>query len=128
MCLYIKQTFSKVAEKDIVVYKVLDYNMGSPYYGLLYHLNRKVTSKLRIYYTKWEKAMVEEGLHAFSKRLPAYALAQSLERAEGRIYSVYKAIIPKGSKYYIGEDDEIASAALIVKRKLWFNLFQYVQT
>lgn len=35
MCLYTIQIKPKVAEKDIVVYKVLDQRMGSPYYGLL---------------------------------------------------------------------------------------------
>ena len=127
MCLYTKQIKPKVAEKDLVVYKVLDYNMGSPYYGLLYPLNRKVTSELLCYDHVWNPRNqlfnVEEGLHAFTNRLAAHSHAQCLEYSNGHIQFVYKAIIPKGSKYYIGIDNDIASDALIVKRKLWLNLF-----
>ena len=131
MCLYTKQIKPKVAEKDIVVYKVLDHNMGSPYYGLLYPLNEKRTSILKRYDWKWEEKGykiydVEEGLHAFTKRLAAYVKQYYLNQPDRNnlaTYSVYKAIIPKGSKYYIGLDNDIASDALIVKRKLWLNLF-----
>lgn len=130
MCLYTKQIAPKVAEKDIVVYKVLDYNMGSPYYGLLYHLNRKITSDLNIYDSRWhlgtQLLTVEEGLHSCTKRIAAYLIQRYLNiyyKKSGITYSVYKAIIPKGSKYYIGLNNDIASDALIVKRKLRFNLF-----
>lgn len=130
MCLYTKQIKPKVAEKDIVVYKILDYNMGSPYYGLLYHLNRKITSDLQIYDSRrflgTQLLNVEEGLHSFTKRIVAYLTQRYLNiyyKKSGITYSTYKAIIPKGSKYYIGLNNDIASDALIVKRKLWFNLF-----
>ena len=132
MCLYTKQRHPKVAEKDIVVYKVLDQRMGSPYYGLLYPLNEKRTSILKNYDWKWEEAGhkvydVEEGLHAYTKRMAAYVKRHYLNRCDSEkdftTYSVYKAIIPKGAKYYIGLDNDIASDALIVKRKLWLNLF-----
>lgn len=129
MCLYTEQIKPKVAEKDIVVYKVLNHNMLSPYYGLSYPLNRKITSKLLCYDHEWSPRTpifnIEEGLHAYTKRRVAYARQHDLNilTKESVVYSVYKAIIPKGSKYYIGLDNDIASDALIVKRKLWFNLF-----
>lgn len=131
MCLYTKQILPKVAKKDIVVYKVLDHNMFSPYYGLSYLLNRKITSKLMRYDHVWNPStqifIVEEGLHAYTKRRVAYVKQHYLNKVDGEdfltTYSVYKAIIPKGSKYYIGLNGDIASDALIIKRKLWFNLF-----
>lgn len=37
---------------------------------------------------------------------------------------LYKCIIPKGSTYYISSDNkEIVADKIIIKRKLWFNIF-----
>lgn len=119
----------KKARKDIVVYKVLrktalcDY-LYSPVRDFRYDLNKlyKVDS-LDIHYDCPGSTFikVERGLHAYS----------TLKRAKDKFdtaypyYRVYQAIIPKGSLYIEGEDEEIVSNQLIVQKEIQLCVYTY---
>lgn len=125
MCLYIYSRNQHTANKDLVVYKILLRHSFkeriSPYMDFKYKLKILYTSPFSIRKSLHSKDLycINEGLHAFTsidiaKRTLPYFIKGG----------IYKCIIPKGSLYYINEEDnEIASNKLIVKRKLWFNRF-----
>ena len=131
MCLYTYQRKAKLALKDIVVYKVLSKELIPPVmYRYQYILNTIHVSGMKhtfvFYdYKKIPLFSVEEGLHSFRNKSAAHALCKNLNECKDECheYYVYKAIIPMGSYYYIGDDNDIVSDRLIIKRKLWLNLF-----
>lgn len=120
MCLYTKWKKPKIATKDIVVYKVLrtySEHIESPYRGFVYNLKELYETKL----TKCKSLggleySIFEGFHAFvSKKINWYFRTHE---------KLYKCIIPKGSTYYISSNNkEIVANKIIIKRKLWFNMF-----
>lgn len=125
MCLLTKLKQPLVAEKDIVVYKFLDdlYHDGFLYSSIRrskYVLNKVYETKLvkKRDSIKPELYCIYNGYHAFSTLIGA-----KLHKDYGRY--IYKAIIPKGSLYYtpIKGCNDIVSNKIIIKRKLWFNIF-----
>ncbi len=131
MCLYTFQGKAKLALKDIVVYKVLSEGLTSPimywYEYVLDTIHVSGMSHTSIY--KWYDGRplfsVEKGLHSFRNIFAARRLCKSEIKYNTRCckFYVYKAIIPVGSYYYIGNNNDIVSDRLIIKRKLWLNLF-----
>ena len=120
MCLTIKNSehfrffgrcFPKIAKEDIVAYKVLkDYGDGyiiTPYqYAQVCFVHGtdtlSATFKVRRYRNKIYE--VSEGIHSLQKpitSLPVHC-------------KIYYAIIPKGSKYYIGTRLDFVSTELII--------------
>ena len=131
MCLYTYQRKAKLALKDIVVYKVLSKELIPPvmyrYQYILDTIHVSGMSHTFAFkdYDKRPVFSVEEGLHSFRNKFAARTLCKNLNEYRCRRYRyyIYKAIIPMGSYYYIGDDDDIVSDRLIIKRKLWLNLF-----
>lgn len=109
----LRDTFLKIATKDIVVYKILEkaYKSGfvSPYYYKEYKKSVLYKSSLGIIYES-HNLKVHKGLHAYTTNKIAINYAF---RSFGR--SVHKMIIPKGSKYILGKDGTIVSNQLIWK-------------
>lgn len=110
MCLYEidGQPFeTRIANRDIVVWKGLNKtcrgNYVSPYQGTLYIFGECMRSKL-IIEADGRIAVVGCGLHSCLLR----------EDAEYHSDEVFPAIIPAGSKFIVGNEDEVASNALIV--------------
>lgn len=110
MCLYEidGQPFeTRIANRDIVVWKALYKtcrgNYLSPYQQTLYNFGKCMRSKLTIG-SKWGDQVVDVGLHSCLLR----------EDAEYHSDEVFPAIIPAGSKFIVGNEDEVASNALIV--------------
>lgn len=112
----------KIASKDIVVYKVLEkYNLTSdkwysPFMGTPYILGQSNYAEIFIY-QKYDrkKFTVEEGIHAYTN------LNQAIMKSgygHYKRYGVFKCIIPKGSKYLIGNYEEIVTNHLIVLEKV----------
>lgn len=130
MCLYTYQRKAKLALKDIVVYKVLSEGLTSPImYWHKYILDTiHVSDMNHTCIFKWDDERllfsVEKGLHSFRNIFAARRLCKSETKYNNRHckFYVYKAIIPAGSYYYIGKDNDIVSDRLIIKRKLWLNL------
>jgi hypothetical protein len=140
MCLYSHSVTPLIAEKDITVYKVLDKSLLSPYESFEYEFNKLFsTSKedKHIIYDefKWQygtvKAIIHKGyFHAFQDKISAEQEVDMLtsfdyEEEDKYIkdeykdhYFVYEAVIPKGSRYFLGYSNEICSEEIIIKQKL----------
>lgn len=123
MCLIAKQNWFqrllnttpkvKVAEEDINVYKVLRqdaYGLRSPCYCYKWCLGKLEQSLMIIEKTKSNLLYyVNVGLHSYT--IPTYGI---FSHSYGTLYN---AIIPKGSRYIIGEDNCIVSDQLIITGK-----------
>ncbi len=118
MCLFTLQEKPKIAEHDIHVFKILEGNKTPYRKKRVYFLFRRafMRSKLKFnlrvvdictYYT------IFVGIHTFNSQLTAEVDLTALED-EKRCCNIHSAIIPKGSKYAIGLDNDIASNKLII--------------
>lgn len=117
MCLIPKES-AKIADKDIIVYKVLlkcpNETYRSPYRDVSYEIGKLYTANIRYHerlaYKMGEYSatttVIEEGLHAYTLRGFAFLRAFSITG------SVFKAIIPKGALYVLGTGNEIVSTQL----------------
>ena len=125
MCL---ETYNKnpyTANKNIVVYKIMLKSFFeeiiSPYWGFVYKLRTLYSTSLSVRQSLHSNKLylIEKGLHAYTSIDKVKQEIEFFNKA-----TIYRCIIPKGSLYYINEqDNEIVSNQLIVKRKLWFNRF-----
>ena len=120
MCLIPKES-AKIAEKDIVVYKLLGKCLNGAYYspwrdapyeiGKLYIANiryhKRLSHKVDEYLIK--TTIIEEGLHAYIDYSTA-VLTSAMVPTSGLF--VVKAIIPRGSMYVLGVGNEIVSTQL----------------
>lgn len=123
MCLMVKRNWFrdlfkitpklKVARKDIVVYKYLSQDLHgliSPIYFQRWRSGECYTSTpIVIKRMKRIGYLVETGFHSYTKPRP-FHLGTHLGK-------LYNAIIPKGSRYIIGEEDCIVSNQLIITGK-----------
>lgn len=117
MCLIPKES-AKIADKDIVVYKVLlKYTNGtyrSPYKDAQYEIGKLYTANIQYYerllYQVDEhpiiKLAIGEGLHAYTSMGTAFLQAFLINGI------VFEAIIPKGATYVLGTDNDIVSTQL----------------
>ena len=62
-----------------------------------------------------ENALVSKGIHAYSTRDKAIMVAKEFYNTNGT--SMHYAVIPKGSNFYIGNNDDVVSSNLIVYRE-----------
>lgn len=103
-----------VAEEDLKVYKLLE----KPIFGITQTPHKKKVlwfwrgmikqkSKLGLGYFPWYR-YVYEGIHSFVNPLPSHKITHGEE--------TFIAVIPKGSKLYIGQDGDAVSTELIVFR------------
>ena len=103
MCLIKIHRFPKLAKEDIVVYKELDIveknEYKTPYQHVLVKLNSYIYNTLPIWFGIFNFRKIEgEGVHSY--KYPRKGL--------------FKAIIPKGSWYYIGIIGNYASNKLYI--------------
>lgn len=123
MCLYTRQKRAKIAKKDIPCYKLFkikNTHILSIYQEYRYYINRlEFIPKFGIFQRNGDK-IINDGLHAFlsidtTKR---YRVAGGPGRGARVLYPyewiIYNAIIPKGSKYYIGVDGDIVSNQIMI--------------
>lgn len=121
MCLITNNSKPLIAKKNIAVYKILDKDMYSIFYGYEYKLNQLNKTHINI-----EKAghlfKINSGFHAYHNKIDVidHFFKHHLNHS---YYMICKAVIPKGSEYYIGDDRDIVSNQLIIKRRLLFNMF-----
>lgn len=111
-----------IAQEDILVYKCLDcidgeYCTPFQYMPIMFTKGKYVYNKTDMQDTQeceWKGESIGVGIHAYI----TMSIAISLSRAYHINYgtSMHYAVIPKGSKFYIGIDEDIVSNNLIVYR------------
>lgn len=104
------------AKTDILVYKCLDFD-GDIYctpfrYMPVEFNNGRVELKSEL--IKIGKDCVEIGIHSYFNKNDAITISRSFHANSGT--SMHYAIIPKGSRYYVGKVNDIASTKLIIFR------------
>ena len=129
MCLFTQDKEPKIAQENITVYKVMRVSkVGDVTYGTPPYHNRYTYSPgLNVPTRKIERLKegraggyefshwysVEEGyLHAYVDSQSAFRKVNSLKLQGFWPMSVVEMYIPAGTKYYIGDDYDIASEAL----------------
>lgn len=117
MCLIPKES-AKIADKDIVVYRILmkytDGTYHSPYKDAPYEIGKLYTANIQYYERLFYKVdeypitqlVIEEGLHAYTSMGTASLQAFLINGI------VFEAIIPKGATYVLGTDNDIVSTQL----------------
>lgn len=113
----------KKARKDIKVFKVLELNglfLHSPYYNKerCWAINWLYKSSMRGNVSFQEnlfRSMIEvsRGFHAYTTLADA-----SINKLLNKDYVVCEAVIPKGSKYYLGTQGDIVSNQLKITKIL----------
>ena len=134
MCLITDSNIPLVAKEDIEVYKVMEVmtdKMGSPFgvppYRPLYHYhpgkNQSSEYDITMYGNKPVKTspsgqyyMVEAGyLHAYDDWYAASHLYTHMLLNSGgtATIKIVKMTVPKGTKYFLGNDNDIAAETLV---------------
>ena len=119
MCLIPKES-AKIADKDIVVYKLLVKCLNGIYYSpwknAPYKIGKLYTANIRYREHILEECnclisqtVIEEGLHAFINYSTAI-LTSAMVPVSG--LSIVKGVIPKGAMYVLGIGNEIVSTQL----------------
>lgn len=114
-----------VAQEDILVYKCLDCVAAGLYFTPFQNMPIKFKKGKYVYDESYmaESACCGEatsttiylGIHAYGTKAAAIATSEQFHRSSGT--SMYYALIPKGSNFYIGLDEDIVSNNLIVYRE-----------
>lgn len=129
MCLF-RRGLCKIADKDMIVYKVVNSNLKSQYYNFQYEIGKT-------YNKKWDKNFIDycerhldiggNSFHSnLSKDDAIHLYGDDTETiiendneliksklSESQI--LLKCIIPAGTKYFKGTFNEIASEKIIIK-------------
>lgn len=127
MCLYKGHVFPKLAQSDIVVYKKLIkikqrsktiYN--TPFIKTKVKIGETIKCSIPAIFGIFTKQIEGSGVHSYSSERIA---AQKL----GDNHVIVKSIIPKGSLYYMSDDEtEIASSKLILEEELDIKPIFYI--
>ena len=128
MCLIVEKSkhlhifglnFPRIAIKDKIVYKILIQNNSdyiTPYKNHPVHffknqaiLEAEDACRLTHY------NCIEFGIHAFTNYLRAFSRLRIIDDING---TIFKAVIPKGTRYFYGDDGDIVSEKLIIKYEI----------
>lgn len=126
MCLTVVKLYHpnlepKIAEKDIDTIKLAYYKDGH-YYTYFQNMRIQFNNvgicemKANMMLHVLHPAIVDKGIHSFKKFLKKYKNPRNLWMERGEYTVFFKAIIPEGTKYYIGRNNDIVSEKLIVKK------------
>ena len=134
MCLIVSKFYHKkdnnrmakclVAQEDILVYKCLDCEDGEywtpfQYMSIAFTKGKYVYDEANmdesVYCGKGSSSSVSVGIHSFGTKGAALLTCRDFYTMNGT--SMHYAIIPKGSNFYIGIDEDVVSNNLIVYRQ-----------
>lgn len=111
----------RIAANDIQVYKILEKRRTwisgrikyvSPFYNFKYKLNKVYKSRIELdVQTRNDVLTIEKGLHSFTNFQQAKC-CYNIGKLNCEPWFIFKAIIPKGSIYYVNEDREVVSNKL----------------
>lgn len=118
MCLFKTHDEPRIAQNDIEVWKVLTPKGLSPFQGYQYHPGMNKPAVLKVKPVPVTQQEISGGyLHAFRSKEKAegYTKLQSYKNVQYYIYeehAVQRMIIPKGTIYYEGANDDICAERL----------------
>ena len=110
-----------IADKDITVWKVMYKTNKSPYQGAAYVANHYCSmvrlKPVEVHFKGIDvvlhSATIEEGYHAFRIREVARKLIRGFSYFfANNNYKLVKMVIPKGTRYYIGNKGDIVSEVI----------------
>lgn len=113
-----------IAQEDILVYKCLDCEDGHyctpfQYMPIVFTKGKYVYNEADMYESvccgKDAGAGISVGIHAYGTKAAAIATSKDFHQDDGT--SMHYALIPKGSNFYIGIDEDVVSNNLIVYRE-----------
>ncbi len=134
MCLRVKDSTPKIAEKDIVCYKVLarrDDKLVTPFFKYVMEPNHRYESQepfeigwvtkttLRLLLSpRFRNTPVVEGgcFHTFKHRIDAKWLGRVMTKTPN--FVILKCIIPKGTEYFEGDSEDMTCYASKVLQTL----------
>ena len=129
MCLRAIHTQPKIAEEDIVCYKVLRkifFTYWTPYTKKFVFLNHlfKAKGEEEIYYQFAYTEIGQGFIHAFTNKQRAIRLCLNLyyEDAIFNNFIVVKAVIKKGTKYFLGKNDNICAKEVFITNEIIKNV------
>lgn len=117
MCLYTYDKKPLIAKEDIICYKAVEYNPELDTYNTPFQrtdITEYVKNKT-IWRDSSEVQRTVADVDIFGKSLYETGIGyiHALRGPYGRaLYHVYKCIIPKGTEYYIGLNDDICARAI----------------
>lgn len=121
MCLYSKQKNPIIANNNIECYKILisiDGKLITPYRDFIFGINTIVKDEAEEHISEvFGMTEVSSGFfHSFTTKERVLEEIETLQRKfpKGTKLKVFKAIIPKGSIYYVGQRSDMCSKALII--------------
>jgi hypothetical protein len=121
MCLYKTHDEPRIAQSNIEVWKVLTPKGLSPFQGYQYHQGMNKPSVLKIKPVPAEQQEIDSGyLHAFRNKEKAEGYTKLQANVSGvsvsgeifEEYVVQRMLIPKGTIYYEGANDDICAERL----------------
>ncbi len=113
MCLVTKDSTIRIVQKNIIVYKALEFSGKSPYLSFYYLPFKKYIVKDPLELIRGENIiLVEEGFHSFVNKYDAKSFAH-------RNYcKVNTFIIPKGASYVVGQWDGLNGPTNLVSDQI----------
>ena len=128
MCLRAIHTQPKIAEEDIVCYKVLRkilFTYWTPYTKTFVRLNHLFKAKGEEEICLFRDPEIGQGfIHAFTNKQRAIRLCLNLyyEDAIFNNFIVVKAVIKKGTKYFLGKHDNICAKEVFITNEIIKNV------
>lgn len=121
MCLATTQIKPYIADSDISCYKILvpvsSSNYITPYRDFSFPLNTIITDSAEEHIVEvFGMTMIESGyFHTFNSKERVLEEIEILRRKSPKMkLKVFKAIIPKGSNYYVGLRSDLCSSSLMI--------------
>lgn len=122
MCFYTNNNHHSIAEKDIVVYKVIYKNNNSLFYTFKY-IKNIVNESIDIimeYDNFHSFYYINYGYHSFDSIKTCLNYISKFTRIDKNRIKISKFIIPKGTKYF-KDDNFIVSETIIYKSDIKFT-------
>jgi flagellar biosynthesis regulator FlbT len=121
MCLFSSQKMPLIADKNILCYKilVLDKNqLRTPYRDFIFQTNVLIVDSAEEHVGElFGMSEVTSGFfHTLATKEEVLKEVGTLQRKlpKGSKLKVFKAVIPKGYEYYVGQRSDMCSKALII--------------
>ena len=118
MCLIVKgERKIKTSKHNIKVWKLI-HKCGNTYITPCVFRPVSKEMKFPIYQSEVNEGLIYHGIHSFTS---TFAIKEFLAGINSHNFIYVKAIIPKGTKYIIGRENDIVSERLILEDKYYYK-------